>query len=176
MDSLQVYYYRLYMESWHLIKTSDWFFWRQTFLAAIFSSVSFFRLFLFSPILIHQSTVLYFSSGEVDSQNRWRIIPGGYIIFQSHLILLQYLHIFSPHFFNWGDGSFSHSVICYISEGNISWLLLNPLYSKDNHMIIGYGFFYLNRCNIVACYPIDFFGVGSGRNLEGGSTCLSVHG
>ena len=135
-----------------------------------------FCLLLLSPILSHQYALRFFISGEVDSWNLIRFISGGYTIFEYHLIFLHYIHIFSFPFLNWYGGSFLCSFICCSSEDNIYILFLNPLYLEDNHRIIVYGLFYLNRCNGVAFYPIDFFCVGSGQNLYGGSTYLSVCG
>ena len=67
-----------------------------------------FCLFLFSTIFIHQPALHHFSSGEVDSRTRIRVLPGSQIILQSHLLLLQYHHIFSLNFLNRDDILFPH--------------------------------------------------------------------
>ena len=70
---------------------------------AVFFAVSFFSLFLSFPIIRHQSALRYFSSGEADSRTRIRVPPGGFIIYQSHLLLLQYHHKLFLHFLNRDD-------------------------------------------------------------------------
>ena len=138
--------------------------------------------FFLSPLLhlfhmiIHQSALIYFTSVETDFWTRIRVIPGGCIIFQSHLILLKYLHILYLHLLNWYGGLFPHRVIRCSLEENISRWLLNMLYSEENHRTIVSDFFYLNKCNGMACYPIDFFGIGSRINLYESSKFLGVCG
>ena len=85
---------------------------------AVLFAVSFFLLFLFSTILIYQSAVRYFISNEVYYRIRIRVPPGGYIIYQSHLLMLRYPHELFLHFVNRDDGSFTPSVICCRSEDN----------------------------------------------------------
>ena len=102
MDSLEGDYDSLHMESWYLRKTSDILCLIHNFRAAVL--FNFFCLLLFSPILIHNSALRYFSSGGLDSQNQIRVLPGGYIIFQSCLILLQYFHRLHLCLLNRDDG------------------------------------------------------------------------
>ena len=102
MDSLEGDYDSLHMESWYLRKTSDILCLIHNFRAAVL--FNFFCLLLFSPILIHHSALRYFSSGGLDSQNQIRVLPGGYIIFQSCLILLQYFHRLHLCLLNRDDG------------------------------------------------------------------------
>ena len=138
MDSSEGGDGRLFMESWH--------FWK--YHIACVEDVAFggcllccllFCLFLFSPILIHQSALRYFSSGGVYSRIWIKTPPWGYIIYQYHLILLQYQHAFFPRLFNRGDGSFPRSVIRCRPEDNAPWWLLTTLCSEYNHRIIGPG-------------------------------------
>ena len=54
----------------------------------------------------------------IASRTRIKVLPGGYIIIQYHLILLQYFHLLSFHLLNRYDGNFCHSAMCYILEDN----------------------------------------------------------
>ena len=135
-----------------------------------------FCLLLLSTILIHQSVLRYFISSKVDARTRNRVLPGGYIIIQSQLILLQYHHTFSFHFLNRDDGLFPQSVIYCSSKDNNTWWLLTILCLEDNHRIIGTGFLYLNRCNCAAWYLIDLFRLGNRTYVDGGRTCLGICG
>ena len=99
-----------------------------------------FCLFFFYPILTHQSALCYFSSGEVYYRNITRVLPGGFIIYQYHLLLMQYHHAFFLHFLNRDDCSFSHSTIRCILENNFPVLLLRTLFSEYNHRIISPGY------------------------------------
>ena len=47
-----------------------------------------FFLFLFSPITSKNSALRYFWSGEVDSSTQIRVPHGGFIIYQSHILLI----------------------------------------------------------------------------------------
>ena len=143
-----------------------------------------FSLLLLSPIIINQSVLWYFSSGEVDYRTWIRVLPGCYIIFQSHLILMQYDHlllmqydnIFSPHSWIGMTVLFNHNFICCILEDNVTRLLFNKFFPEGNHNIIGPGFLYLNRCNCVAWYLIDIFRLGSRIYFNVGRTFLSICG
>ena len=135
-----------------------------------------FCLFLFSPILSHQSALRYFGSGDVDYRTRIRVLPSGFIIYKSRLLLMQYLHRFSLRFLDRYEGSFRYSAIHCSSEDNITWWLLTTLFSQDSHSIIHPDVLYLNICNCAAWYLVDFFSLGSRRYLDGGSTCLGICG
>ena len=93
------------MEYWHFWKTSDIYIFEEKTFRWMPSFLFPFCLFLFSPILIHYYLLRYFSSGEVDTWTRIIVIPGGYIIFHSHLLLLNYLHIFSLSLLNMYDSA-----------------------------------------------------------------------
>ena len=75
----------------------------------------FFAVFILPPfyysILSHQSILRYFRSGGVDSRTQIRVPPGGYIMYQSHLLFLQYHHKVFICLLNMGDGLFPRSVI-----------------------------------------------------------------
>ena len=138
-----------------------------------------FCLLFFSPFLSHHYSIRYFNSSEVDQWSRIRVLPGGhitYIIFQSQLIFLQYLHVLFLNLLNYDDGSFPHSAVRCSSEDNITTWLLNNLWLEDNHGIICPAFLYLNRCRSEVCYPIDFFILGTMIDLYRGNTCLGVGG
>ena len=116
MDSLEGDGDRMYMQSWNFWKASDWFF-EDTTSGRLSYLLFLFCLFLFYHILRKWSALHYFNSGEVDARTQIRVLPGGYIIFQYHLILLQYHHIFSFNFLNRDDGLFPHRAIrCSLDE------------------------------------------------------------
>ena len=91
---------------------------------------------IFCAILIQQSALSYFISGEIDSRTWTRVFPGGYIILQYQLIFLQYWHIFSLHFLNRVNSLFHHIIMCCISEDNFTSWFLNNLSSEDNHSVL----------------------------------------
>ena len=152
---------RLYMESWHFWKALYLFFWRHNFWMAVYFSVSFF-IYLFSPILWHQSTFRYFCSGGIDVRTWISILPSDYIFFQYHLLLLNYFHILSLHLLNKDGGSFPHSDIHCSLEENLpdEYLLLFAL-----RKIIGLSV--LVSCNsIVATVRCDILLVSSSLDPE----------
>ena len=92
-----------------------------------------FFLFLFSPILSHHYLLWYFNNSDLDSWSQIKVITGGhivYIIFQSHLLLLQYLHLLFIHLLNLDDGSFTRIFICCSLEDNITRLSLDLPFSE----------------------------------------------
>ena len=144
------------MKSWNWWKAWDKFCWRQNLRLAILFMFPFLPLlFLFCS---HPPTVFcYFNTGEVHSWSKIRVIPVEditYIILQSRLILLQYLHIFFLNLLNWYYGSFPHSVVHWLFEEKIPRWLLNNLCSEENNRIICPYFFYLYRCKSTVWYPI----------------------
>ena len=70
-----------------------------------------FCLFFFYPITRHQSVLHYFSSSEVDFQNLLRVPPLVHIIYQSHLLFINYHHSLFIRFLNRYDSSFHHRII-----------------------------------------------------------------
>ena len=106
--------YILFMESWYFLKSFRSLLLKIQILGGCLLCCFLFCLFLFSPIISHQFELHDFSSSRVDPQNRIRVLLGGYIIFQSHLIFLNYCYIFSIHFLNMYHGPFIHSVINWI--------------------------------------------------------------
>ena len=104
-----------------------------------FLCCSIFCLFLFSPAIIHQSALHYFSSCELYSWTRMRVHHGGLIIYQSHLLLIYYRHELFLHILNRYDCYFSHIVIRCSSENHVTWWLLRTLFSEDNHRIFSTG-------------------------------------
>ena len=162
------------MKSWNLRKVLYWFCWN--ILGGCLLCCFLFCLFLLHNILVHSSELHYFSSSEVNFQTLIRVLTGGYIIFQYLLLLFQYLYIYIFLFLELKWCSFPHSVMCCSLEENMFRLLLNPIFLEDNHRIISFCLLYLNRCNGVACYPIDVFGSGPRITLDGDSTTLGVRG
>ena len=79
---------RMFMKSWHFWKASHRFCWWCNFWVDVFFAVFLFWLFLFSPILFHQSVLRYFSSVEVDYRPQIRIPHGGFVIYQFHLLFV----------------------------------------------------------------------------------------
>ena len=71
-------------------------------------------MFPITPLTIFYSWPPVF----IASRTRIRVLTGGYIIIQSHLILLQYCHLSSFHLLNRYDGNFCHSAMCCILEDN----------------------------------------------------------
>ena len=133
-----------------------------------------FWLFFFPPILSHQSILCYFVSGEVDSRIRIRIPSGGFILHQSHLILLQCQNTLFLHFFNSDDCLFPHIVLfCIFGDIFTLWFLPN-LWLEDNHRIISPSYLYLNSYKCFTWYLVYLFRLGSSRYLDGFSTCLGI--
>ena len=96
----------------HLSKVSDILSWRWTFLVDIFFAVIYFRLFRFSPIFSHLSTLCHFNSGEGDSRSRIMVPPGvGVLILQFYLLLLKYHLSLSLHILKREDILILHCVI-----------------------------------------------------------------
>ena len=71
---------RLFMESLYFMKIFTSLLLKMYFLDECITFCLLFCLFLFSPILIHQSVLSYFSSSEVESWTRIRVPHGGFII------------------------------------------------------------------------------------------------
>ena len=88
MDSLLGDNGRLFMGPWHF-----WYihiaFVEETTFGWMYSLIFPFCLSLFSPILSHQSVLRYYISSEVDSRILIRVPSGGFILYQSHLLLMQ---------------------------------------------------------------------------------------
>ena len=176
--SMNVYYlegedYRLYMDYWGFWKASYYLFWRHNFRAAVLFRVSFFAS---SFYLLLSATSLYcttLKASEVYSQTRISVLPGGYIIFQSCLILLQYRHIFSFRFLN-RDGSFflQHSTLKL--GGKFSWMIFEYPFLEENHRVIGPGLLCLNRFNYAVWYLFGLFILVPIRYLNGVSTYLCI--
>ena len=115
-------------------------------------------------------------SGEVYSWTKIRVLPGGYIIFQSQIILLNYRNIFNLFLLKRYDGSFYHIVIRCRLEDNFPWWFTTNLCSEDNHMIISTDVLYLNRFDCTEWYLVDFFRPGSRIYFFGEITYLVILG
>ena len=138
-----------------------------------------FSLFLSSTSISHHSALLCFPIVEIDSWNQIRSHPGGhisYIIFQSHLLFIQYLGMFFIGLLKWVGGSFPHIVVRWISEDGITRWFSNTLFLEGKNSIICSNFFYIYSCNVVAFYTIYFFSLVARRYLYGGKICLGVVG
>ena len=129
---------------------------------------------ILSPIISHHYALRYFISGEVDYQTRTRVPPGGYIMYQSHILLLNCHRALFLHLLNRYGGFFPHRFIHCSSEENVPWWLLKNVLSEDNHRITCTGYLYLNRCNRAAWYFVYLFRLGSRIYLDGGITCLGI--
>ena len=131
-----------------------------------------FRLFRFSPICSHMSTLCHFNSGEVYSWS-WIGVPPGVcvLICQFYLPLIKYHQSFSLRLLKREDSSLLHCVIRFRLENNVSlWLLSTNLLLDDHYRFVGPCHLQFIRCECVFCNLIDAFW----RGLDGGYTCLCV--
>ena len=168
----ETYVNMLSMHYWYFQKSLDHFCFRQALRAAVFFYVSFFFLFLLSPIPICHYSVCYFNSSGVDSRS-WIRVPTGYgvLVFQFYLLMLKYHQSFFLHLLKREDSSILHCVIHCRPEKNVSWWFLSTnLCSDDQNRFIGTCTLKLNRCKCVLCNIIDTFWIC----LDGDYTCLCI--